>query len=91
MKSKLSRLFAIAALFFSAKAMASLPKEIDKGASGFRLTPKQLVEAIAELEYLGVIENIDGHFILKDESALEQLRKDGRLDLVVASQGAICF
>jgi hypothetical protein len=87
---KTKNIIAAAALLCSARAMAATNyKAVDL--SQFQPTPQEFAQEIAELQISGVIENDDGHWVLKDESALDQLRQDGRVDLVNCAAAVICF
>lgn len=76
-------------LMLSAEAMAC--EGMDILAERNKVTLEQFARNIAELEHLGIIENRDGRFVLKDDSALERLRRDGRVDLVTAADRSICW
>lgn len=91
MKSKLNGIIAAIALLFSTKAMASVPGQNDMENYLYQPTPEKFERDIAELEFRGVIENQNGQFVIKDESALEQLRQEGRVDLIFAANGVVCY
>ncbi|MGE3263343.1 MAG: hypothetical protein AB7K68_16300 [Bacteriovoracia bacterium] len=55
------------------------------------LTQEQTQQAIATLLQEGIIEWVDGHFVVKDQNALEQLRQRGRVDLQAAAYSVICY
>lgn len=85
-----TKMFALAlCLLLSAEAMAC--ERTDVMAERNKATLEEFARKIAELEHLGVIENRDGRFVLKDESALERLRRDGRVDLIQAVERSICL
>lgn len=79
-----------AGIIASQGAFASLPPAGDTREVR-ELTHEQMQEALAILLNEGIIEWVDGHFILKDRDALEQLRERGRHDLIMAADHSICF
>lgn len=54
-------------------------------------TQEQIQKGIAVLLEEGVIEWVDGHFVLKDQNALERLRQRGRVDLQAVAESVICY
>lgn len=82
----------LAGLLASHGALAALPPAgaINEEAVP-QLTHEQLQRALVTLLEEGIIEWVDGRFILKDQNALEQLRERGRVDLIMAANQSICF
>lgn len=82
----------LAGILASQGALAALPPvgAVNEDAVS-QLTQEQLQKALATLLEEGIIEWVDGRFILKDQNALEQLRARGRVDLMMAADHSICF
>jgi hypothetical protein len=91
MKEIGKNVFAALALLISAKAWGALPPATDIDLNQYRPTQEQYARDIAELEMRGVLVNANGRLVLKDQSALEQLREEGRVDLVACAYGSICY
>lgn len=87
-----SVLFAVAFAIFSQGAFAEdslVNNELPMQAAP--LTKEQIQKSIATLLEEGVIEWVDGHFVVKDQSALDQLRSRGRVDLLTAVDHVVCY
>lgn len=63
----------------------------DANLSAVQLDQAALQKAIIILMDTGVIEWSEGKFKIKDESALEQLRRSGRVDLMSAASHVVCY
>lgn len=55
------------------------------------LTQEQIQKGIVVLLEEGVIEWVDGRFVLRDQTALERLRQRGRVDLQAVADHVICY
>ncbi len=54
-------------------------------------TQEQIQKGIVVLLEEGVIEWVDGRFVLRDQTALERLRQRGRVDLQAVADHVICY
>ena len=72
-------------------AFASLPPAGRATENVPQLTREQTQQALAILLEEGVIEWVDGRFVLKDQDALEQLQERGRYELLAAAEQVICY
>ncbi len=50
-----------------------------------------VVTALSLLIQAGIIDLKDGQIVVKEPSALEKLRKDGRVKVEASAAGSICF
>ena len=90
MKKK-SILFAGVLAVASQGAFASLPPANEISGDVQQLTSEQEQKAIATLLDEGIIEWVDGHFVVRDQTALEKLRQRGRVDLQLAADHVVCY
>lgn len=56
-----------------------------------KMDRESVQKAIIVLMENGVIEWSDGKFKIKDESALDQLRRSGRVDLMSVANHVVCY
>lgn len=56
-----------------------------------KMDRESVQKAIIILMESSVIEWTDGKFKIKDESALDQLRRSGRVDLMSVANHVVCF
>lgn len=67
------------------------PPSVREGSEEIPLTNEQIQKGIAALLEAGIIEWVDGRFIVKDQNALDQLRERGRVELQAVADHAICY
>jgi hypothetical protein len=72
------------------KAFGSIPNS-GSGKAQDDLDSKAIQRGIITLMKLEVIEWQNGGYVIKDESALEQLRHEGRVDLIKVAEHVICW
>lgn len=72
-------------------AFAALPSMETNEAEVKQLTPEQELQMIEKLLEAGVIEIVDGKFVVRDQSALNQLWERGRVSTQFASDSSICY
>ncbi len=90
--SKKSILFALALAIFGQGAFAEESvRNNEQPAQVVPLTREQIQKGIVILLDQGIIEWEDGHFVLKDQNALDQLRQRGRVDLQAVVDHVICY
>lgn len=89
MKRK-SMLLAVILAASTQGAFAS-PPSVREGSEEIQLTNEQIQKGIAALLEAGIIEWVDGRFIVKDQNALDQLRERGRVETQAAIDSAICY